>query len=52
MVTSESWYGHVAVVTKVKGGNVTIKEMNYKGWAITSSRVISARSRKIKGYIY
>ncbi len=52
MVTSESWYGHVAVVTKVKGGNVTIKEMNYKGWAITSSRTISAKSRVIKGYIY
>ena len=52
MVTSESWYGHVGVVTKVKGDNVTIKEMNYKGWAIASSRTLSAKSRVIKGYIY
>jgi surface antigen len=52
MVTSESWYGHVAVVTKVKGDSVTIKEMNYKGWAVVSSRTISAKSRRIKGYIY
>jgi surface antigen len=52
LVTSESWYGHVAVVTKVKGGNITINEMNYKGWAITSSRTLSAKSRVIKGYIY
>ncbi len=52
IVTSESWYGHVGIVTKVKGGNVHIKEMNYRGWAVTSSRVISARSRVIKGYIY
>ncbi len=52
MVTSESWYGHVAIVTKVKGNNVHIKEMNYKGWAVVSTRVIPANSRKIKGYIY
>ncbi len=52
MVTSESWYGHVAIVTRVKGNNVYIKEMNYKGWAIVSTRVIPANSRRIKGYIY
>ena len=52
VVTSESWYGHVAIVTKVKGGKITIKEMNYKGWAIASTRTLSARSRVIKGYIY
>ncbi len=52
MVTSESWYGHVAIVTKVKGNSVYVKEMNYKGWAIASTRVVPANSRRIKGYIY
>ena len=52
IVTSESWYGHVAIVTKVKGNSVYIREMNYKGWAIVSNRVIPANSRRIKGYIY
>ena len=52
IVTSESWYGHVGVVTKVKGNNVTIKEMNYNGWAVISSRTISVKDRVIKGYIY
>jgi len=52
VVTSESWYGHVAIVTKVKNGSITIKEMNYKGWAVVSSRTLSIKSRKIKGYIY
>jgi surface antigen len=52
VVTSESWYGHVAIVTKVKGGNIYIKEMNYKGWAKVSTRAIPIKSRRIKGYIY
>ncbi len=52
IVTSESWYGHVGIVTKVKGNNVTIREMNYKGTWIESSRTLSAKSRVIKGYIY
>ncbi len=52
MVTSESPWGHVAIVVKVKGDQITVKEMNYKGWGIESSRTISARSRVIKGYIY
>ena len=52
IVTAESWYGHVGIVTKVKGDKVTIKEMNYKGFAKTSTRTISSKSRVIKGYIY
>jgi surface antigen len=52
IVTSESWYGHVGIVTKVSGSKVTIKEMNYRGWGKVSSRTISAGSRVIKGYIY
>jgi len=52
IVTNESWYGHVGIVTNVSGDSVTIKEMNYSGFAKVSSRTISAKSRVIKGYIY
>jgi surface antigen len=52
MVSSESWWGHVAIVEKVNGDMITISEMNYKGWAKKSSRTLSAKSRVIKGFIY
>lgn len=53
VVTTENrYYGHVALVEKVSGGNITVSEMNYIGWAKTDRRVLSASSRVIKGYIY
>lgn len=52
MVSSESWWGHVGIVESVSGGNITISEMNYKGWAKTSKRTLPANSRIIKGFIY
>ena len=53
VVTTENrYYGHVAIVEKVSGGNITVSEMNYIGWAKTDRRVLSAPSRVIKGYIY
>lgn len=52
MVSSESWWGHVAIVEKVNGDSITISEMNYKGWAKKSTRTLSASSRVIKGFIY
>jgi len=52
MVTSESWWGHVAIVTGVKGDTVYVNEMNYAGYGIESSRAVSNSSRVIKGYIY
>lgn len=52
VVTSESWWGHVAVVEKVGNGTITVSEMNYKGWGKTSTRTISTSNRVIKGYIY
>jgi surface antigen len=53
VVTTENrYYGHVAIVEKVSGGNITVSEMNYIGWAKTDRRVLSASSRVIKGYIY
>lgn len=52
IVTSESWWGHVAVVEKAGGGSVTISEMNYKGWGKVNQRTLSSGSRVIKGYIY
>lgn len=52
IVTSESWWGHVGIVEKISGNNVTISEMNYRGWGKRSTRTIAANSRVIKGYIY
>ncbi|MBD3238769.1 MAG: LysM peptidoglycan-binding domain-containing protein [Candidatus Moranbacteria bacterium] len=52
IVTRESRWGHVGIVEKVKGGQITIREMNYKGWGVVSTRTISAKSSVIKGYIY
>jgi len=52
MVSSESWWGHVGVVESVSGGEFTISEMNYKGFAKKSYRTVSTGSRVIKGFIY
>lgn len=52
IVTGESGYGHVGIVESASGGSVTISEMNYNGWGVTSSRTISTGSPVIKGYIY
>ncbi len=52
IVTTESWYGHVGIVTDVKGDKVTITEMNYRGFGVVSSRTISAKNKVIMGYIY
>jgi surface antigen len=34
--------GHVAYVESINGSNVTVSEMNYKGWNIISSRTVPA----------
>ena len=52
MVSSESWWGHVAIVEKVSGSSITISEMNYSGFARKSYRTLDYRSRQIKGFIY
>jgi surface antigen len=52
MVSSESWWGHVAIVEKVSGGSFTISEMNYAGWGKKSTRAVAAGSRAVKGFIY
>ncbi len=52
MVTSESRWGHVALVEKVSGSKITVSEMNYAGWAKRSTRTLDAGSRVIKGFIY
>jgi len=52
MVSSESWWGHVAIVESVSGNQITISEMNYKGWAKKSTRTLDSTSRAIKGFIY
>lgn len=52
IVTSESRWGHVGIVEAVDGGQITISEMNYRGWAKVTTRTISAAYGAIKGYIY
>jgi len=52
MVSSESWWGHVAIVESVGSGTFTISEMNYKGWGKVDRRVMQTSSRAVKGFIY
>lgn len=52
VTTEDRYYGHVAFVEKVSGDMITISEMNYVGWAKTSRRTLSSKSRVIKGFIY
>jgi surface antigen len=48
--TGAGYYGHVAYVESVSGGNVTISEMNYNGnWDRVTYRTVSASSFR---YIY
>ena len=51
MVTSESWWGHVALVESVSADSFTVSEMNYKGWGKKDIRVVDKNSRVIKGFI-
>ena len=52
MVSSESWWGHVAIVENVGKDSFTISEMNYKGWNKINKRIIAKSSRVVKGFIY
>lgn len=52
MVTSESWWGHVAYVESVSGNYVTISEMNKVGWGRVNWRTLHKNSWIIRGYIY
>lgn len=52
MVTRESWAGHVAFVESVDGNQFTISEMNYSGWARTSTRTVEMNYFAIIGFIY
>ena len=52
VVTSESWWGHVAIVESISSSYITISEMNHKGWGKKSIRRLSINSGIIRGYIY
>lgn len=52
MVSSESWWGHVAYVESVDGNSFTVSEMNYKGWGVVSRRTISIGSGIVRGFVY
>jgi len=52
VVTSESWWGHVAYVESVSNGYITISEMNYNGWGVVNRRTLPANGGAVRGYIY
>lgn len=52
IVTTESWAGHVGYVEKVETDQVTISEMNLRGWARITSRTLDKNDPIIRGYIY
>ena len=52
MVTTESYWGHVAYVESVSGGSFNVSEMNYAGFGVVSTRTIGSGSGFIIGFIY
>lgn len=44
--------GHVGMVDAVDDDQITVSEMNYRGFGVISSRTISASYSRILGYIY
>lgn len=53
VVTSEGGKtGHVGIIDNVSGDQITITEMNYRGFGVISSRTISSSYGAIMGYIY
>jgi surface antigen len=52
VTTDNTYYGHVALVTKVTSDTITVTEMNYDAWGKVNTRTINKNDRKIRGYIY
>jgi surface antigen len=54
MVTTESYFGHVAYVQSVApdGSSWTVVEMNFRGWAIVDTRTIHRGYAPVLGFIY
>jgi surface antigen len=52
MVSAESGYGHVSLVTSVNGGSWTVTEMNYQGYNIVDTRTVTAGNTPVVGFIY
>ena len=54
MVTTESYFGHVAYVTAVAPdlSSWTVEEMNFRGWAIVDTRTIHRGYAPVLGFIY
>lgn len=47
-----SYYGHVGIVAGVEGGDIIVKDMNYRRLNEVTIRRISKTDATIKGYIY
>lgn len=50
VITNESEFGHVAVITEIKNGYLYLTESNYVHCKITYNRKLPIDSQKIKGY--
>lgn len=51
-VSAESGWGHVFVVEGVSGSVITVKEQNYKGFGVISTRTVDYHNIPMKGFIY
>jgi surface antigen len=45
-------FGHVALVTNVKGDQMTVSEMNYQGFGQVDNREVSVSDPTLEGFIY
>lgn len=52
IVTSESNWGHVAIIEDIKGGQMLVSEFNFEHPLNYDTRWLSLNSSKIIGYIY
>ena len=46
------YYGHVGIVSGIEGGNIIIKDMNYRGLYEVTIRKVAIDHPAIDGYIY
>ncbi len=52
LVSNSGYYGHVALVEKVlPDGSLFISEMNYRGWNVTSTRIVPVSAIGAYNYI-
>jgi len=51
IITAESSNWHAGVIIAYDSENITVRERNYKGWGIVSTRIIPRSYVKIRGVV-